>query len=84
MSFALGLYGTPGDAGFEGAAESLEKEAERVHQDDLAVVFARPKPDVCVVRLVSQTLHAADDAIRGLNGTVAESLLNFNPVTRKA
>ena len=84
LSFSLLLVGTPGEICFEAAVDVVERSTSAVHELGVRRAFSRPKKDVAVVRMLAVSLAAADGPMRQLNGSVAECLLEFNPINRKA
>jgi urease accessory protein len=84
LTFSLLVVGTADEACFEQTVEVLEQSAGEVHADGVAAVFTRPKKDVAVVRMIAVDLVTADEPMRRLNGCVAQSMLDFNPIARKA
>lgn len=82
--FTLMVVGTPKEDRYESCCGRMETSAGACFHEDVTAVFARPKPDVGIVRVLGASLAAADEIIRKLNGDVAECLLKFNPISRKA
>lgn len=84
LSYVMLLVGTPGEDCFESAANALEHAVSSVHAAEVRSAFTRPKEDVVAIRILAASLAAADGPMRQLNGSAAESLLDFNPINRKA
>lgn len=84
VSMMLMIVGTEGEPCYETTANAVSAAVKAADADEVAVVFARPKPDVVVVRMLAAGMAAADKAIRGLCGCTADAMLGFDPMTRKA